>query len=87
MPASIDRIRKHMKVKPTAQDKGLTLTLTVVAYDNGMVMVDGVPINAAPNYDQGEGWLVAAEVAVSTIAELRKQAVKRQAATQKEAGQ
>ncbi|MCX4390627.1 hypothetical protein OG777_27405 [Micromonospora peucetia] len=78
MPASIDRIRKHMKVQPTKRDKGLTLTVTVTAYDNGMVEVDGVPINAAPDYDQGHGWLVAAETVTATMVEFRKDTVKRQ---------
>lgn len=79
MPASLNRIRKSMQVKPTKQEKGLTLTLVVTAYDNGMVMLDGVPINAAPDYDQAEGWLVTAEVAVATINEFRRQVVKRKA--------
>lgn len=77
MPPSLKRIQDSMKVQPTKRDKGLTLTLTVTAYDNGMVEVDGIPINMAPAYEQGEGWLVAAEVAVSTINEFRKQAARR----------
>jgi hypothetical protein len=43
MPASIKRIREFWNVKPTARDKGLTLTLKVTAYDNGMVEVDASP--------------------------------------------
>ncbi|WP_431975238.1 hypothetical protein [Micromonospora haikouensis] len=78
MPASIKRIRDHWKVQSTKKDKGLTLTVTVTAYDNGMVEVDGVPINASPAYDQGHGWLVAAETVVATLVEFRKDAVKRQ---------
>lgn len=77
MPASLDRIRESMTVQPTARDKGLRLTIEVVAYDNGMIQVDGVPINAAPVYDEGEGWLGAAEVAVATIGEFRRQAGRR----------
>lgn len=46
-PAALDRIRESMTVQPTARDKGLRLTVEVVAYDNGMIQVDGVPINAA----------------------------------------
>src|SRR5258705_9712314 len=77
MPASLDRIRESMTVQPTAQDKGLRLTIEVVAYDNGMIQVDGVPINVSPTYDEGEGWLGAAEVAVATIGELRRQTIRR----------
>jgi hypothetical protein len=43
MPASLKRIRKSMSVKPTARDRGLTLSIKVTAYDNGMVEVDGSP--------------------------------------------
>lgn len=63
-----------MDVKPTPHDKGLTLTLRVTACDNGMIAVDGVPINAAPAYDPGHGWLGAAEVALLALSEFRKQA-------------
>ena len=37
MPGSLKRIRDEMDVKPTPRDKGLTLTLRVTAYDNGMI--------------------------------------------------
>ena len=73
MPGSLDRIRKSMDVKPTSLDKGLTLTLRVTGYDNGMVEVDGIPINESPSYEQGAGWIGAAEIAVSTLSEFRRQ--------------
>jgi hypothetical protein len=62
------------------EGQGLELTLKVIAYDNGMIAVDGVPINESPNYDSGEGWLGAAEVATATLSEFRRQAEKRKAA-------
>lgn len=74
MPGSIERIRDGMKVEPTPRDKGLTLTITVTAYDNGMIQVNGVPINEAPHYDPGHGWLGAAEIVVATLNEFRHQA-------------
>jgi hypothetical protein len=74
VPGSLKRIRDEMDVRPTPRDKGLTLTLRVTAYDNGMIEVDGVPINAAPNYDPGHGWLGAAETALLTLSEFRRQA-------------
>jgi hypothetical protein len=77
MPASIKRIRESWSVNPTARDKGLTLTLKVTAYDNGMVEVDGIPINVEPHYDQGHGWLGAAEVITVTLNEFRKEAAAR----------
>jgi hypothetical protein len=80
MPASLDRIRRTMKVQPTARDKGLKLTLEVVAYDNGLVEVDTVPINDIVNDPDpaAHGWLGAAEVAVLTLGEFRRQVERRQ---------
>lgn len=77
MPASIERIRDSWNVKPTARDKGLTLTIKVTAYDNGMVEVAGIPINESPEYDQGAGWLGAASVITSTLGEFRKDSTAR----------
>lgn len=72
MPGTLKRLRGEMDVKPTPRDKGLTLRVT--AYDNGMIEVDAVPINAAPAYDPGHGWLGAAETALLTLSEFRRQA-------------
>ncbi len=74
VPGTLKRIRTEMDVKPTPRDKGVTLTLRITAYDNGMIEVDGVPINAAPAYDAGHGWLGAAETALLTLSEFRRQA-------------
>jgi hypothetical protein len=54
------------------------LTLRLTAYDNGMVQLDGVPINVEPDYDLGDGWLGATEVAVATIHEFYRQVTQRQ---------
>jgi hypothetical protein len=43
-----------------------------------MIEVDGVPINEAPHYDQGHGWLGAAEIVIATLSEFRRQMEKRQ---------
>ena len=77
MPGSLQRFRKTMLVEESPRNKGLTLTVKVTAYDNGMVEVDGVPINASPDYDAGHGWLGAAEMVVSTLGEFRRQSEKR----------
>jgi hypothetical protein len=66
-------MRSTMNVTRTARDKGLTLTIKVTAYDNGMVEVDGIPINESPAYDQGGGWLGAADVIMTTLNEFRRQ--------------
>ena len=62
-----------MNVTPTARDKGLTPTIKATAHDNGMVEVDGIPINESPAYDQGGGWLGAADVITTTLNEFRRQ--------------
>ncbi len=77
MPGSLERIRQSMSVEPTPRDKGLTLTVRVTAYDNGMVEVDGIPINESPSYDPGHGWMGASEMVISTLNEFRRQATQR----------
>jgi hypothetical protein len=74
MPASLERIRRSMDVASTSQDAGLTLTLRVTAYDNGMVSVDGIPMYGS---ETGQ-WLRAAEVMAVTLAEFRRQFEERQ---------
>jgi hypothetical protein len=54
------------------------VTLRVTAYDNGMIRVDGVPINAPPDNDAGHGWLGAAETVLLTLSEVRMQVEVRQ---------
>lgn len=86
MPASLDRLRDSMDVTPTPRGKGLQLTLKLVAYDNGMIQLDGIPINAAPNYDAVDGWLSATEVAIATINEFRRQVARRRSRQTEPAG-
>lgn len=76
MGASIDRIRRGMKVAPTPQDAGLTLTLTVTAYDNGMLVLDGAPINEPRALESD--WLGTLAVIASTLEEFRRQVAARQ---------
>ena len=59
-------------VQPTARNQGLKLTLTVVAYDNGMIEVDGVPMGSVES-----GWTDAAEVLMTTLNEFHTQVRKR----------
>ena len=74
MPASLNRIREHMRVDRTARDKGWQLTVTVTAYDNGLIQVDGIPINDSDTgYDEAEGWLGAAENVALVLNEFRRQ--------------
>jgi hypothetical protein len=77
MPAGLNRIRETMNVEPTARDKGLTLILKLTAYDNGMLELDGVPLNDHKKDDQVAGWLAAAEVLASTLNEFHRQVAAR----------
>jgi hypothetical protein len=77
MAASLETVRERMKVDPTPNDKGLILTLTVTAYDSGMVMVDGRPING-PGDDPIIGWTGAYEVSAMAITEFYRQFQARQ---------
>lgn len=43
--------------------------------------MDGVPINEAPAYDSGHGWLGAAETVLLTLSEFRRQAEARRKQT------
>ena len=71
---TLKRIRGEVDVKPTPRGKGLTPTPQVTAYDNGMIEVDGVPINAAPAYDRRHSWLGAAETVLLTLSEFHRRA-------------
>jgi hypothetical protein len=79
MPASLERTRERMKVAPTARDAGLNLTIDVTAYDNGLIQVDGVPINnpAKDPDPSGHGWLGAAETILIVLGEFRRQVQQR----------
>jgi hypothetical protein len=77
MPASLNRIRETMDVKPTPRNKGLTLTLKLTAYDNGMLELDTVPLNDHNNDDDVTGWLAAAEVITATLNEFHRQVTAR----------
>jgi hypothetical protein len=57
------------------------MTITVMAYDNRLVKVDGRPINQSlpsGGCDQGHGWLGAAEHIVLKLGEFRRQTTARQ---------
>jgi hypothetical protein len=77
MPASLNRIRETMDVKPTPRNKGLTLTLKLTAYDNGMLELDTVPLNDHHSDDDVTGWLAAAEVITATLNEFHRQVTAR----------
>ncbi len=75
MPASLTRIRKSMKVEQT--DKGASLTLRLVAYDNGLVTLDGIPINKLGRDHPAAGWTGAMEVMAGHVNEFQRVFAKR----------
>jgi hypothetical protein len=75
MTAKIESIREKMDVQPTQKDKGLTWTVRVTAYDNGMVCVDDRPMDSA---DPTSGWLGANETIGMALSEFYRQFLKRQ---------
>ena len=82
MPASLEHIRGSMHVKPTAQNKGLQLTLTITAYDNGMVNVGDTPQGSpalASDHDPVSSWLSTVETVSMMLVEFRNQVRTRQA--------
>jgi hypothetical protein len=68
MSASHEPIIREIEqaMRPTPGGAGLELTITITAYDKGMIQVDGVPM-------AGNGWLSAAEVVVQKLTEFRRQ--------------
>lgn len=85
MPATLARIRKNVDANMRVLGKSIELTITVKAYDNGMVEVFGEPINNSKDgYDAGQGWLGAAEYITSALCEFRHQAVARRSQMRKE---
>ncbi len=74
MPATLKRIRETMSrtVKQTPRNKGLKLTITVDAYDNGLIDVDGIPMESPET-----GWTDAAEVIAITLNEFHRQVLAR----------
>jgi hypothetical protein len=64
-----DRIRSEMVTGRTP--KADKLVITVKHYDNGMVEVNGHPINRAPHYDAAQGWLGAANIILGHLDEFR----------------
>ena len=37
MPATLKAIRENTDIRPTLEDRGLQMIITVTAYDNGLV--------------------------------------------------
>jgi hypothetical protein len=71
MPRSRKQIRKTMDIKLTPQGKGLATTISLIAYDKGMIQVNGTPVRGTNN------WPMAIEVIVSMVNEFYAQVEQR----------
>jgi hypothetical protein len=77
MPVTIDGVRKLLKVEPSPEDKGLTLTVRVTAYDNGVVTINGRPLRV--ERDLGLGLLAASEHTAAHLGEFYRLVQQRRA--------
>lgn len=62
---------KESVITPTPKDKGMQMTVTVTAYDNGILMVGERVI------DEPDGWPGAAEVVMRQLRELHRATLRR----------
>lgn len=83
MPARQPRLQDESTIKPTARDKGLEMTIRIVAYDSGLVEVDGTPMSQERRddgrYEETDGWIDAHLVMAQKIVLLRRQVRRRRA--------
>jgi hypothetical protein len=77
MPVTIHGVRKLLDVQPSPEDAGLTMTVRVTAYDNGIVAVNGQPMRV--DRDLGRGLLAAAEHFAAQAGEFARLVQKRRA--------
>jgi hypothetical protein len=72
-------------IRETPRGAGLMLTITVTAYDKGLIELDGRPISQrhGGEYDTVQGWTDTAEYLIHKLNELRSQAAVRQKSTAK----
>lgn len=71
---SLESIRREVRIIPAPQNKGLTLTVTVTAYDSGMICVGG---RHMMNRNGDQGWLAAAGHVIELMKELHLRAAER----------
>lgn len=65
MPNSLEYVRRKVNAKRTKENKGLEMTIKIVAYDNGIVNVNGNPIGRG-RWNQ---WLSAARFILQLLNE------------------
>jgi hypothetical protein len=62
-------------IQPTKHDKGVTLGFEVIAYDNGLISLDGEPMNR--DGDQGQGYIAVMSAIAEKLWMLQRASAKR----------
>jgi hypothetical protein len=78
MPATINGVRKLLRVEESPEDAGLVFNVQVIAYDSGMITYNGQPMRV--DRDRGRGLLAAMEHPAAQLGEFHKRVDERRAA-------
>jgi hypothetical protein len=76
MTAPTTTIRENLNTRPTEQDKGLILDLEILAYDNGMITVNGRPVSSDPS-NPTTAWMEVFKVIAISLSEFQRKFSKR----------
>lgn len=74
--SAITSIRENLNIRPTEQDKGLILDLEVRAYDNGIIQINGRPVQNDPA-NPATAWLEASSLIAMSLSEFQRESFKR----------
>lgn len=79
MPASPERLQREKNIKETPKNAGLTLTITLTAYDNGLLELDTKPVGDHKADSDARRWMSVAMVISQKLRDFQHEAEKRQA--------
>jgi len=78
MPVSHENIRAETLIEETPENKGLIMTITITAYDTGLLQVGPRVGDRGPRVvDPTDGWLGVAELLMQKLNELQHRAAAR----------
>lgn len=76
MPRSPKQLEIEKNIDETSRNVGLTQTITITAYDKGILQIDGTPLQGV-SVEDPEAWLEAGIVIAQKLAQLQREAAKR----------
>jgi prevent-host-death family protein len=82
MTPTLKSFREEADIRPTPEDRGLQLTVTITAYDKGLIQVSRKTGHRV--IDAKDGWLGVAEYITLQLRELQRQSAARQEKKEKE---